>query len=176
MKLRALSLLTLPVAVTLLAGCGSKTEMEPGEWEVTTRFIDASGPPIARAMLDELKNQRQEHRDCMTEAEARDPKRRIFDRDDSGECSVSDIEWEDGQISGRISCNQANGARMTGDLTGDYSREEFNIDMDARMTIPQLPNQTINTRMRVDGRRVGECRDSDRRARESRSGNSDRER
>jgi hypothetical protein len=152
------------VALATLGACndrgggGSSTELDPGEWELTGRIVDASGDGIPPEAISQIKGQRFPAKTrCLTEEDAADPAAKLLRQSGNSECSLRDIEWEDGRIRGELSCESDEGMRMNVDMNGEYGAEDFEIDLEGEMTVPQL-QQPITIRMAMEGRRKGECR------------------
>jgi hypothetical protein len=145
--------------VAALAACNSRSEEpEPGEWEITRRVVEASGEGVPSEVLDQIKSERTPTKTrCLREDDVDDPASVLMASDNAGDCSEREIDWENGRISGNMSCRAQNGLRMEAEVTGDYGPEDFEAELDGEVRIPQIDNP-ITIRMRMEGRNVGECR------------------
>ena len=158
---RALNLALPLIGLAALAACSRGVELEPGEWEIDGRIVDASGGGLPKEALAEIKGQRFPTKTrCLTEREAADPAERLLRQSGSSECEVRDIEWKGGRIRGEMSC-RGDDMRMTADLRGEYGEEEFDIELEGEMNLPQVDDPVTIT-MEMDGRRIGSCREGSR--------------
>lgn len=155
-KLKLKAVLPL-VGLSALAACGGGgVQLEPGEWEMKGRIVDASGRGLPKEALDQIKGQRFPTKTrCLSERDAANPAERLLQQGDDSECSVRDSEWKGGRIRGELSC-RGDGMRMTADMRGDYSEDEFDIELEGEMTLPQVDDPVTIT-MEMEGRRLGSC-------------------
>lgn len=156
-RVAGIACLTL-FSLAVLGGCNRQIEMEPGEWEVKIRVTKASGAGLPAAALNELKSKRDTSTRCLEDEDVDRPERAFFKEE--ARCSTGDVDWADGRIGGRLVCNPPDGTRLDADLDGEYAAEDFEIEVDGEMTLPQLPGQTLKVTSLYEGRRVGECRGS----------------
>lgn len=147
------------MGLAALAACsGGGTELEPGEWEMKGRIVDASGAGLPAEALSQIKGQRLPTKTrCLSERDAADPAEKLLRQSGNSECDIREMEWEDGRIRGELSCRDEEGMRMTADMRGDYGKEDFDIELEGEMNVPQV-EQPINIVMEMEGRRIGSCR------------------
>ena len=136
---------------------GGSVQLQPGEWEMTMQVVDYKAPGMPASVAQQMKAQPPTTtRDCMTEEEAKGPKPDAFTPGQNGlNCKQENFSWANGKISGKTSCEGANGAgKMAMTMDGSYTPTSMDINIKNETT---ANNVAASVEMRVSGRRIGEC-------------------
>lgn len=168
------------LTATLLAGCGSSdtVEMEnasakevaqemakkadavfvnPGQWEQTATLVEINvpgmPPQIAEAMKKQM-DQNQVHRTCLTPEQTKNPREDFFTGADKN-CRYEHFKWGGGKIDMKLLCTHPQATR-TMEMTGTYQPDSYQMAM-AVASSGNNPGETMNMKMRVDAKRVGDC-------------------
>lgn len=164
----------IAASLLALAACGSKgdgnstssgggllggaVQLQPGEWEMTMQVVDYKAPGMPAAAAEQMKAAPPTTtKDCMTEEEAKGPKPDAFSPSQNGlNCKQENFSWANGRISGKTSCEGANGTgKMSMTMDGNYTPTTMTINIkNETMT---AANVGASIEMRVSGRRIGEC-------------------
>ncbi len=165
----------IAASLLALAACGSKSDgnssggsggggllggpvqLQPGEWEVTSRLVDFKAPNMPASVTERMKAApATTKRDCMTEEEAKGPKADSFAPPSEGQnCKQDDFVWGNGRIHGKTSCEGSNGAgKMSMTMDGTYTPTSMDITVKSENEVNHMP---ASMEMRISGRRIGEC-------------------
>lgn len=147
--------LALPalLSATMLAGCGGEsTVLESGQWDMNVAITKMEAPGLPQGANVPLPPP-QTVSQCLTPEQARNPGADFAGGGQQG-CTSDDYRMADGRISGTIQCNQQ-GTSMRATVAGSYTRDSMDMTMNSET---QAQGQTVNTEVRVTGRRTGECR------------------
>lgn len=165
----------IAASLLALAACGSKSDgnsakgsgggllgggavsLQPGEWEMTMQVVDYKAPGMPASVAQQMKAAPPTvNRDCMTEEEAKGPKPDTFSPGRGAlNCKQENFSWANGKISGKTSCDGANGAgKMSMTMDGSYTPTSIDINIKNET---MANNVAASIEMRVSGRRIGEC-------------------
>lgn len=152
--MRVLGSFLLVATLTACGGAAAESTLAPGQWEMTTEVTNVTipnlpagvNPPMPPASTSSY---------CLTPEQARNPDANfVTGSGNSGGCSSQDYAMRDGRISGNVQC-QHQGATMRASITGQYQRENFEMNMDMQTA---MQGQNIQMKTRTTARRTGECR------------------
>lgn len=158
-------------AIAIVAGCskGGNVQQQPGEWETTSRIksIEVPGaPPEAQAQIRAQVGQTQTRRECLTEAQARDPmgqmRAMLAQGGPASACTFSDQTYSGGTIRIRGTCPAPGGqgsAQISVEGTYDATTMQGTMTMNAQAgaNAPAGGPTGMNMTAEINGRRVGDC-------------------
>jgi len=153
--------LVLLAPLALLACSGGSDTIQPGQWEMTTRFTTVEAPGMPEAALKAMQSQisqAQTHSSCITPAQAANPGGDMMKSGGGGQgCQVRDSTFSGGNISVHTSCPGPGGGSMSMSWEGNYTA----TTMEGRFTTA-IEGGPQNMRMvgTLTGRRTGECTSS----------------
>jgi hypothetical protein len=177
------SLLTPLLCAGLLSGCGDTGTVEaqnasaeevaakvraagadnqflnPGRWEQTATVIDVDfpgAPPETIATMRNATARAQSHISCLTEEQARNPSEDFF-AGVGKNCRYDNFKWGGGRVDIDMRCTEREMVR-TMDLAGTYSPNAYQMEMTAKAGVGEDAEGGMVMRMRVDAKRVGECK------------------
>ncbi|MDP8912017.1 MAG: DUF3617 domain-containing protein [Pseudomonadota bacterium] len=137
--------------------------IEPGQWEVTTEIISASGSGFPRQMLEAMRGQQSTRRHCITPEQAARPDGNFLANQENSNCTYRDFSMRGGRISGTMTCRggtDEGSGEVTTEMRGSYRPESYDMTMQMRMAM-QMPgmsgSETLQVETRATGRRIGEC-------------------
>jgi hypothetical protein len=133
------ALLLIALAVPLAAAAAQ--DLRPGRYRTT---MTSDLPALAgKPMIDE---------DCITQKDIDEGLSKVGIEKDS-ECKVSAMKRSPGRVSYQMTCEQ-DGMKSTGSVTGTFGGDAY--DFTVVSAGPQFGGKP--TRMRIVGKRVGECK------------------
>jgi Protein of unknown function (DUF3617) len=143
-------------AVLLVAACGNTYEVQPGQWEMTTRFtsVEMPGmpPALAQQMQQQVASQPQVQTTCITPAQAANPAGGMFSQDPQG-CTFTEQTFSGGSIRVRGSCQTGQG-RTQMSYEGRYTQTTMEGNISAEVTGGP---QTMRMAGTMTARRTGDC-------------------
>ena len=168
------------IAVAALSACGSgdKVDMEnasvadvakevrgksdtafvrPGKWQQSATLLEMEAPGIPAQYAEQIKKQvgtSQTHETCLTPDQVKHPKEDFFTGADKN-CRYEHFKWGDGKIDMKMNCQHPN-ATQTMEMAGTYEPESYQMTMNVASK-GNDPMESMNMKMRVDAKRVGEC-------------------
>lgn len=159
--------LILAAPMALLFACGTSTEIDPGQWEFTTRMTEVDLPgvpePIAAQMRQAMANQTHSQQKCVTPQEAANPTGGIMNTGtDARGCTFSEQSFTGGRLAATGQCPAPTGGgnvRIT--MNGTYTRDTMEIQV--RTETPRPPGapsmlpETLRVSGTMTGRRTGDC-------------------
>ena len=149
------------VAEQVREASGADSFIRPGRWVSTVQFDElvAPGmPPGAAEQMKQMMGEGRSYESCLTEAEASRPKEDFF-TGRSEQCRYDHFTMGGGKIDARMRCAQG-GATQVMAMQGTYSPETYQMVMRTSLEGAPEPAGGMTMRMRVEARRVGECRPS----------------
>lgn len=151
--------LVLLAPLALLACSGSSTSIQPGQWEMTTRFTTIEAPGMPEAALKAMQTQAgqaQTHSSCITPEQAANPAGDIMKGGSAGGsgCQARDSTFSGGNISVHMTCPGPGGGSMNMSWEGSYTA----TTMEGQFTT-EMQGGPQNLRMvgTMTGRRTGDC-------------------
>lgn len=149
-------------AAAEMAGAG----FEPGEWEnkvqiLDVRFDEASLPPEAEGQTDaiaqQLIGQTSVTTSCLTPDKAAKPDPGFLAGADNDECAYDRFSMSGGKIDAALKCaGTGNGQRGEFEMTGSYSKDSYQMEMQMVISAPDTGNMAM--RARTTARRTGDCK------------------
>ncbi len=119
--------------------------IRPGEWEVTVQ-MNMPGMPV------QMPPQTTTY--CLTEEQARDPKRAMEKLNESGSnCRMKNFEQSGNSANWTVECTGPQAAQAEGNMTFN-GRDAYQGSMQMTVNGPQGPMVMTHT---MRGRRVGDC-------------------
>ena len=168
-----------PLAFLAACGSGDSVEMEnasvsevaremdraktaefvnPGQWEQTATLLEIDAPGIPAQYADAMKQQMgqsQVHRTCLTPEQTKNPKEDFFAGADKN-CRYEHFKWGDGKVDMKMLCTHPQ-ATQTMEMAGTYQPDSYQMAMTVASQ-GSSPMETMNMKMKVDAKRVGECK------------------
>ena len=149
------------VAEQVAEAGGSDSFLRAGKWltKATIEELEAPGMPAGiadnmRAMMDKKPGTES----CMTEADAKKPKTDFFSG--NKDCRYDHFKMGGGVIDAKMRCTAGGGTQVM-TMAGDYKPDEYHMRMTTEMQrpagAPAGAMGSMKMKMRVDGKRVGEC-------------------
>ena len=154
--------LTIGLAALALAGCGKADgELKPGNWkqDATIVAFDVPGMPPAmkQAMTASMGKTNTDFR-CIQPAEAKTGVRALASSFQDGDCQMSDYTASGGKLSGTLKCKTGEkGGSMDMKLSGTYSEERMDIDVDAAIVDASMPQGKAQLKMKLVATHTGDC-------------------
>lgn len=135
--------------------------VNPGKWEqsATLLEIDAPGmpPQIAEAMKSAMQTT-QVHQTCLSAEQAKSPREDFFAGAEKN-CRYDHFKWGNGEVDLKLLCAES-GTTRTMELTGTYEPDSYQMAMTVSAK-GNNPAETMNMKMKVDAKRVGDCDSSE---------------
>jgi len=141
---------------------GAGNFLRPGKWLSKATLEEMSAPGMPAGIADKVKLTMASQpgtEACMTEAEAKKPSADFFGGDKDN-CRYDHFKMGDGKIDAQMRCAAGGGTQyMT--MAGDYGPDQYQMHMTTRMdrgaTAPGGAVMSMTMKMRVEGKRVGDC-------------------
>jgi hypothetical protein len=155
-------LMLIAPAIVVAAACsGGTSTIQPGNWEMTTRFttVEIPGMPeaMAKQMQSQLANQSQTQTRCITPAEAANPTGGMMGSQNPQGCQFSEQTFSGGVIRVRGTCpgpNNQGQIRMSWE--GSYTQTSMQGNITTEITGgPQ--GQNMRMAGTLTSRRTGDC-------------------
>ena len=134
--------------------------VNPGQWEQTTTLVEMDAPGIPAQYAEAIKKQMgqsQVHRTCLTPEQTKNPKEDFFTGADKN-CRYEHFKWGDGKVDMKLLCTHPQ-ATQTMEMAGTYQPDSYQMAMTVASK-GSSPMETMNMKMKVDAKRVGECKAS----------------
>lgn len=140
---------------------GTDQFLRAGKWltKATIEELSAPGmPPGIAKNMQAMMGKEPGTESCMTEADARKPKTDFFSGNKN--CRYDHFKMGDGKIDAKMRCSAGGGTQVM-TMAGDYSPDEYHMamttEMDRGAGAPAGGMGSMTMKMRVEGKRVGEC-------------------
>ncbi|MEZ5709377.1 MAG: DUF3617 domain-containing protein [Blastomonas sp.] len=146
------------------AEAAKDVKLDPGKWENTVEFVDISFdeaklPPEARGfasgMLKSMVGQKQTTSSCLTPEEAAKPQADFFAGNKEDDCEYKTFNISGGKMKIDMTCTQKDKSEANISLSGNYSSDSYDMEMNMAMNSPQMGEMTIKAK--TNAKRVGEC-------------------
>jgi len=131
--------------------------VNPGKWEQTATLVSMEAPGIPPQYADAVKKSigtNQVHQSCLTKEQAKQPKEDFFTGDDKS-CRYEHFKWGDGKVDMKLHCKHPNATQEMA-LAGTYEPNSYQMTMTVSSK-GSSPMETMDMKMTVDAKRVGEC-------------------
>lgn len=131
--------------------------VSPGKWQQTASLLEMDVPGMPPQVAEAMKKAvgtSQVHETCLTEEQAKRPKEDFFTGAEKN-CRYEHFKWGGGKVDMKIVCTEPQ-ATKTMEMTGAYEPNSYQMAMSMTGQGAQ-PGQTMNMKMRVDAKRIGEC-------------------
>lgn len=171
--------LLAPLAILAACGQGDTVEMEnatvnevaremsktntqvafvnPGKWQQNTSLVEVDAPGMPPQVAEAMKKAigtTQVQETCLTPEQAKHPKEDFFTGTDKN-CRYEHFKWGDGEVDLKLLCKHPD-ATQTMELAGTYEPDSYQMAMTVSSS-GDRPEETMNMKMRVDAKRIGEC-------------------
>lgn len=140
---------------------GSDSFLRAGKWVTKATIEELSAPGMPAGIADQMKAtmaNKPGTESCMTEADSKKPKTDFFSGNKN--CRYDHFKMGDGVIDARMRCTAGGGTQVM-TMAGDYKPEEYHMRMTTQVQSPAgAPAGAMGSmtmKMRVEGKRVGEC-------------------
>lgn len=149
------------VAAKVREASGREGFVKPGQWQshVTIEDFDIPGmpPEAVKQMRSSIAQNRQNNfESCLTEEDAKQPKGKFFTGND--ECRYDHFTMGGGKIDAAMKCASGQGMTQIMTMKGTYSPESYDMRMTMKGEGMQGPASGMTMQMRVESKRIGECR------------------
>jgi len=149
------------VAAKVRAANGSEGFVKPGEWQshVTIESFDIPGmpPEAVKQMRSAIaQNRQQDFTSCLTEEDAKQPRGKFFTGND--ECRYDHFTMGNGKIDAAMKCASGQGMTQVMTMKGTYSPTSYDMRMTMKGEGVSGPASGMTMQMRVDSKRIGECK------------------
>jgi len=133
-------------------------KMKPGKWEITVETLDTkvTGAPAGAPPMP--KQAKATTETCLTQEQVDKPTAVLGGpmQQFKDSCTYDKFAMTGGKLDAAMHCNLPGGQKVTGTTTGSFSETEMSTETASNVT--GLPNgMGVSNRMKVTGRRVGEC-------------------
>ena len=131
--------------------------VNPGKWEQTATLVSMEAPGIPPQYADAVKKSigtNQVHQSCLTKEQAKQPKEDFFTGADKS-CRYEHFKWGDGKVDMKLHCEHPNATQEMA-LAGTYEPNSYQMNMSISSK-GSSPMETMDMKMSVDAKRVGEC-------------------
>ena len=135
--------------------------LRPGKWLTKATLEELSAPGMPPGIADNMKAMMAKKpgtESCMTQADARKPRTDFFGGNKN--CRYDHFKMGDGKIDAKMRCTAGGGTQVM-TMAGDFSPEEYHMamttEMDRGASGPAGAMGSMTMKMRVEGKRVGEC-------------------
>lgn len=131
--------------------------VSPGKWQQTASLLEVDVPGMPPQVAEAMKKAvgtSQVHETCLTEEQAKRPKEDFFTGAEKN-CRYEHFKWGGGKVDMKLVCTEPQ-ATKTMEMTGAYEPNSYQMAMSMTGQGAQ-PGQTMNMKMRVDAKRIGEC-------------------
>lgn len=131
--------------------------VRPGKWQQNASLVSMEAPGMPPQVADAMKKAigtTQTHETCLTADQAKHPKEDFFTGADKS-CRYEHFKWGDGKIDMKLVCNHS-GTSQTMEMAGTYEPDTYQMAMSVASK-GSNPMETMNMKMTVDAKRVGEC-------------------
>lgn len=149
------------VAKKLDEAGGTGSFLRPGKWLTKATIEELSAPGMPPGIADNMKAmmaKKEGTESCMTEADAKKPNADFFAGNKN--CRYDHFKMGDGVIDAKMRCSAGGGTQVM-TMAGDYKPDEYHMamttEMDRGAGAPAGGMGSMTMKMRVEGKRVGEC-------------------
>ena len=135
--------------------------LRPGKWLNKASIVELSAPGMPPGVADNMKAMMAKKpgtEQCMKEGDARRPKTDFFAGNKN--CRYDHFKMGDGVIDAKMRCTIGGHTQLM-TMAGDYKPDEYHMtmttEMDRGASAPAGAMGSMTMKMRVDGKRTGEC-------------------
>jgi hypothetical protein len=134
--------------------------LRAGKWLNKATLVEFSAPGMPPGIADNMKaamDKKPGTEQCMTEADVKKPRTDFFANNKN--CRYDHFKMGDGVIDAKMHCD-AGGHTQLMTMSGEYKPDEYHMTMTTEMdrgTSPAGAMGSMTMKMRVDGKRIGEC-------------------
>jgi hypothetical protein len=150
------------VAQKVRESTGDQAFVRPGLWEskVTIEKFDVPGmPPEMAQRMKTMMAENQEHgfQTCLTPEDVKKPKEDFFAGKDNN-CRYEHFTMGGGKIDAAMQCGGKDGGSQLMRMAGTYSPDSYQMQTSMDMKGSSGPEGSMTMAMRVEAKRVGECK------------------
>ena len=140
---------------------GGEGFVKPGEWQshVTIESFDIPGMPpegVKQMRAAIAQNRQQDFTTCLTEEDAKQPRGKFFTGND--QCRYDHFTMGNGKIDAAMRCPSGQGMTQVMTMKGTYSPTSYDMRMTMKGEGMSGPASGMTMQMRVDSKRIGECK------------------
>ena len=140
---------------------GADEFISPGKWQTKAIIEELSAPDMPKGFADNMMAtmaKRPATETCMTQADVKKPNADFFAGNKN--CRYDHFKMGGGVIDAKMRCSSGGHTQLM-PLAGDYKPDEYHMamttEMDRGTSAPAGGMGSMTMKMRVDGKRVGEC-------------------
>lgn len=140
---------------------GGESFLRAGKWVTKATIEEMSAPGMPQGVADEMiaaMAKKPGTESCMTEADVKKPRGDFFGGNKN--CRYDHFNMDGGQIDARMRCTGGGGTQVM-TMAGDYKPDEYHMRMTTETErpagAPAGAMGSITMKMRVEGKRIGEC-------------------
>ena len=149
------------VAAKVEKAGGADEFIRPGKWQTKAIVEEMNAPGMPKGFADTMMAsmaKRPPTESCMTQADVKKPNADFFAGNKN--CRYDHFKMGDGVIDAKMRCT-AGGHTQLMTMAGDYKPDEYHMamttEMDRGASAPAGGMGSMTMKMRVDGKRIGEC-------------------
>ncbi|MGB7408009.1 MAG: DUF3617 domain-containing protein [Pontixanthobacter sp.] len=162
-------IICVPILAIALSACSAaegdgpngEIKMNAGKWSQTMtieKFELPGAPPEAEEMLQQMIGQTQTNESCLTEDEVAKGFEEQAKQSMAGQaCDTESFSAKGGELTGKITCQEPNGAGAVMTVEGDYTADSMDMTLTADISDPSMPDGNGTMVMVMTGKRLGEC-------------------
>ncbi|WP_305096707.1 DUF3617 domain-containing protein [Croceibacterium aestuarii] len=151
---------------TVAARAADGPQLRPGLYEAKTTILDFTMPQMAgmpAGMEDRLResmaaNLDKPHTYCLTPDEAKQGRGEMLKHLQDGNCSVERYDASASSVDAAMRCEMAGGISSHIKVQGTMDGDSSTMTMESTQMMPQIEGEGIHMKMRVDTKRVGDCK------------------
>ncbi|MDF7776628.1 DUF3617 domain-containing protein [Sphingomonas sp. AOB5] len=133
---------------------GANQKMKPGQWELKLEVIDIEGPGITPDMQAAMKSQgSRTDSKCVTKEDVDKPMSEILAGAPSSQCRFAKYSIDGGKVASEMRC-PGPGGEMIVKSDATYTDSSITAVAETDMT---MPTGKAHSKMRISGKRTGEC-------------------
>jgi hypothetical protein len=137
---------------------GGDAFVRPGKWQSRVQIEEfklPGAPPEAAQAMGRLNERVQVAESCLTPDDAKRPKEDFF-AGAGKNCRYHHFDMSGGKIDAMMNCT-AEGMAQTMTMQGTYGPDSYQMQMSLEAKAGAGPPGGMTMKMRVDGKRIGEC-------------------
>ncbi|MEO7365948.1 MAG: DUF3617 domain-containing protein [Sphingomicrobium sp.] len=148
------------VAAKVEQAGGTDSFLRPGKWLTKATLEELSAPGMPPGIADNMKAMMAKKpgtEQCMKESDVKKPNADFFAG--NKDCEYDHFKMGDGVIDAKMRCTSGGHTQLM-TMAGDYKPDEYHMAMTTEMdrgASAAGPMGSMTMKMRVEGKRVGEC-------------------
>lgn len=146
--------------VSAEGGAGARASvMRPGLWSTSFELTSLEAPnmpAMVREQMQQTMVKREGHETCLSVEDARRPKEDFF-TGAGKECRYDHYRMGEGKIDAKMRCEHQ-GVTQVMEMAGTYGPDHYRMDMTTRADMAETPMGSMTMKMKVEAKRIGECK------------------